>query len=126
MQIGAVSSPRQRIAHHENDLHTSIATTIHFGIRRSSGDCFGLCGCYRGKLPATPTKPPDVIVALPVIRDVTDFEEFTGRTEAYRYLEIRSRVSGELMRVHFTDGDHVVKGAVLFEIDDRPYKAYPR
>lgn len=82
-----------------------------------------LGGC--AKPPAAPPKSslPDVIVAVPVIRSVTDSEDFTGRTEAYRYVEIRPQVTGELDQVHFTDGDYVMKGAPLFDIDRRIYAA---
>jgi multidrug efflux system membrane fusion protein len=34
---------------------------------------------------------------------------------------VRSRLDGELVRVHFTEGQHVKKGQVLAEIDARPY-----
>ncbi|MDB5313891.1 MAG: efflux transporter periplasmic adaptor subunit [Gemmataceae bacterium] len=82
-----------------------------------------LGGCARPAPPAPKVAPPDVLVAVPVSRMVTDIEDFTGRTEAYKYLEIRSRVSGELMKIHFRDGQHVAVGAPLFDIDDRIYKA---
>jgi multidrug efflux system membrane fusion protein len=36
---------------------------------------------------------------------------------------IRSRVDGELMDVHYKEGDIVQKGAPLIEIDPRPYEA---
>ena len=82
-----------------------------------------LGGCARPAPPALKVAPADVIVAYPVLREVTDIEDFTGRTEPYKYLEVRSRVSGELMKIHFADGRHVDKNDLLFEIDDRVYKA---
>lgn len=36
---------------------------------------------------------------------------------------IRARVTGELQQVHFTEGDNVTVGQVLFTIDPRPYAA---
>ena len=38
-------------------------------------------------------------------------------------VEIRPRVSGYIKRVAFVEGAEVKKGAVLFEIDPRPYQA---
>jgi RND family efflux transporter MFP subunit len=68
-------------------------------------------------------KPPVVIVAKPVMDYVSDYEDFTGRTDAVFSVEIRARVSGFLDKVHFKDGDEVKEGDLLFEIDSRPYKA---
>jgi RND family efflux transporter MFP subunit len=56
-------------------------------------------------------------------RDITEWDEFTGRFEAVDAVEIRPRVSGYLRRVLFAEGKEVRKGEVLFEIDPRPYEA---
>jgi RND family efflux transporter MFP subunit len=66
---------------------------------------------------------PQVTVALPVKRTVTDRDEYVGRFVAVESVEIRARVSGYLDAVHFTDGGMVKQGALLFTIDQRPYKA---
>ena len=55
--------------------------------------------------------------------EVTDYEEFIGQTDAVYTVEVRARVTGYLDKVNFKDGDEVEKGALLFEIDPRPYKA---
>jgi len=67
--------------------------------------------------------PPAVTVATPVIREVIDWDEFTGRLTSPETVEIRSRVSGYLDQVHFKEGAEVDQGALLFTIDPRPYKA---
>jgi RND family efflux transporter MFP subunit len=64
-----------------------------------------------------------VDVAIPVYREVTDHEDFTGQTEADNSVEIRARVTGYLKTVQFRDGDEVEKGAPLFEIDPPYYEA---
>jgi RND family efflux transporter MFP subunit len=51
------------------------------------------------------------------------YEDFTGRTEPFKYVEIRPQVTGELKGVYFKDGDTVREGTVLFEIDRRLYEA---
>ncbi len=54
---------------------------------------------------------------------VTEYEEFTGRTAAINTVELRSRVSGYLDKVAFTDGTEVNQGDLLFQIDPRPFQA---
>jgi RND family efflux transporter MFP subunit len=74
-----------------------------------------------GGLPTPP--PPEVLVSRPVIRKVTDYEDFPGRTDAVNTITIKSRVTGYLDKVLFKDGADVHKDDVLFEIDPRPYQA---
>ncbi len=78
-------------------------------------------GC-RGRAPAAPPAPP-VTVAAVAERDVTDWDEFTGRLEAVDAVEVRPRAAGYITRVAFVEGSEVRQGAVLFEIDRRPYEA---
>jgi RND family efflux transporter MFP subunit len=68
-------------------------------------------------------KAPEVPVVRPVAREVTDYEEFTGRIEAASRVELRPRVTGYLQKAAFREGDEVKVGDLLFEIDPRPYKA---
>jgi RND family efflux transporter MFP subunit len=82
-----------------------------------------LAGCGKGppSAPGAPP-PPQVTVALPVKRTIVDKDEYVGRFVAVDSVEIRSRVSGYLQSVHFTDGQMVKKGDLLFTIDRRPFK----
>jgi len=68
-------------------------------------------------------EPPQVPVGQPLAREVPDYEEFTGRTEASATVDIRARATGYLTRVLFKEGAEVKQGALLFEIDPRPYQA---
>jgi RND family efflux transporter MFP subunit len=72
---------------------------------------------------APPPSPPKVTVNQPIIRDVVESDEYTGRLEAMESVEIRARVNGYLQSVHFTDGAIVKQGTLLFVIDPRPYQA---
>jgi RND family efflux transporter MFP subunit len=74
--------------------------------------------CRRGRL-----EGPEVPVARPVVRQVTDYEDFTGRTEAPTRVELRARVTGYLVKATFQEGTEVKQGDVLFEIDGRLYRA---
>lgn len=66
---------------------------------------------------------PLVAISRPVVREVTDFVDFTGRTEAVQSINVVPRVTGYLVRSLFQDGALVKKGDLLFEIDSRPYQA---
>ena len=83
-----------------------------------------LAACGRNEAAERQAAPlPQVTVAAAVSRQVTEFDEFTGRFEAVDRVEIRPRVSGYISSVNFTDGNEVKKGDVLFVIDPRPYVA---
>ena len=45
-----------------------------------------------------------------------------GNVEAYSSVSIKSRVSGELTRVYFREGQDINKGDMLFTIDSAPFK----
>jgi multidrug efflux system membrane fusion protein len=79
------------------------------------------CGESQQQTRAAPP-PPSVTVSKPVARTVVDQDEYVGRFVAVDAVEIRARVSGYLDSVHFTDGQMVKKGDVLFTIDRRPYQ----
>jgi RND family efflux transporter MFP subunit len=66
---------------------------------------------------------PQVSVADVVQRDITRYEEFTGRFEAVERVELRPRVSGYIEAVRFQQGAEVRRGDLLFIIDPRPYEA---
>jgi len=80
-------------------------------------------GCVRTVPPGVPVKPPDVTVALPTVRNVTDYEDFTGRTVATQTVPIQARVTGHLVKIHFEDGAEVKEGDPLFDIDPLTYTA---
>ncbi len=61
-------------------------------------------------------------IANPVKRTVTDFDEYVGRFAAVNSVEVRARVSGYLDGVHFTDGQLVKNGDLLFTIDKRSFQ----
>ena len=73
---------------------------------------------------ATASAPAaSVDVAAVEVRQVTDWQDYSGRLEAVNRVEIRPLVSGTLTRIHFKDGDIVNKGDTLFTIDPRPFEA---
>jgi RND family efflux transporter MFP subunit len=73
----------------------------------------------------TSEQPPAtvVIVSRPVEEPVTDYVEYTGRTESAETVDVRARVTGFLTAILFKDGAEVAKDQPLYEIDDREFKA---
>src|SRR5262252_8407474 len=66
--------------------------------------------------------PPAVTVAKPAKRTVVDQDEYVGRFVAIDSVEVRARVSGYLDQIHFTDGQLVKQGDLLFTVDKRPFQ----
>ncbi|WP_430543621.1 efflux RND transporter periplasmic adaptor subunit [Stenotrophomonas acidaminiphila] len=66
---------------------------------------------------------PEVSAAPVLVRQVSQWDEFSGRVEAVQSVELRPRVSGYIDRVNYTEGQEVKKGDVLFTIDARSYQA---
>jgi RND family efflux transporter MFP subunit len=81
-----------------------------------------IAGCGQGQQQTAAPPPPTVTAARPVQRTVTDQDEYVGRFVAVDSVEVRSRVSGYLSQIHFTDGQMVKKGDLLFVIDHRPFQ----
>ncbi len=81
-----------------------------------------LAGCDRGSQQGAARPAPTVTVAKPVQRTVVDYDEYVGRFIAVDSVEIRSRLSGYLSAIHFTDGQMVKKDDLLFTVDRRPFE----
>lgn len=65
---------------------------------------------------------PVVTVSAPEKRQIVEWMELTGQFASVEYVEVRARVGGYLTEIHFTDGQIVTKGDLLFVIDPRPYE----
>ncbi len=86
------------------------------------GGALLLAACGGSKAPPPPP-PAQVTVALPLQRDVVDWDDYTGRFEAPEDVQIRPRVKGVITAIHFSNGQDVQAGQALFTIDPRPYRA---
>lgn len=88
-----------------------------------------LAGCEFFELPghsaSLPAQPPALTVGVmsPLIKDVTDYEEFTGWTEAVEAVQVRAQVSGVLAKVCFTPGAEAKAGDVFFELEPEVFIA---
>ena len=77
----------------------------------------------RAQAQAPGQPPPTVTVSKPVVKQIVEQDQFTGRFDPIEFVEVRARVTGYLEKINFVDGANVRKGEVLFVIDRRPYKA---
>jgi multidrug efflux system membrane fusion protein len=82
-----------------------------------------LSGCARTAAQPADPPAPQVTVAEAVSRDVTEWDEVTGRLEAVNTVAVRPRVSGYVAAVRFDEGAIVRHGDLLFQIDPRPFEA---
>jgi multidrug efflux system membrane fusion protein len=81
---------------------------------------------WLGSRPAAAAKTPpaiavDVATALPA--DVPVYLEGLGTVQAFYTVTITARVDGQIEKVAFREGQDVKKGALLVQIDPRPYQA---
>ena len=76
-----------------------------------------------GRPPET-TEPEAVAVRAAAAVQKTVPVQLTaiGTVESYASVSIKSRISGQLVQVHFKEGQDVSKGDLLFTIDPRPYE----
>ncbi len=74
------------------------------------------------KTEAAAPPPPAVTVANPISRELIEWKDFTGQFEAVDFVDVRARVSGYLESIHFTDGQIVKKGDLLFVIEPKPFE----
>ncbi len=99
--------------------HRSLAALL-----LSAAIAIVVSACSSEAAPADAAPPaPEVSVAQVLQRDVTQWNDVTGRFSAVETVELRPRVSGYIERVAYREGDEVRKGQLLFVIDQRPYRA---
>ena len=86
-----------------------------------------LAGCSKkqpaGKAPAGARPPVPVLVAQAVARDVPIEVRAVGNVQAFSTVAVRSRITGQLFKMHFKEGDDVKQGDLLFTIDPRSAEA---
>jgi multidrug efflux system membrane fusion protein len=72
----------------------------------------------QGAAPAVP-----VTVGEAVEKDVPIQVIAVGNVQAYTTVAVKSQVAGQVLQVHFREGQEVEKGQLLFTIDPRPLEA---
>jgi RND family efflux transporter MFP subunit len=81
-----------------------------------------LTGCAGPEQAPVQAPPAEVQVSLPVADALTDFQVFTGRTQAINYIDLRARVTGYLEKAPFQQGTDVKKGDILFVVQQKPFE----
>ena len=97
----------------------------HFPIRVFAASAFvlALAGCQTQKTQsAGPPPPTPVSVAVAAEQSVPTEVQAVGTVEASSVIQVKSQISGELVKVAFAEGADVKEGDLLFEIDARPYQ----
>ena len=83
-----------------------------------------IAACGGGGPPQGGQVPPaNVGVAEVVVREIVEWDDFTGRIQAVNTVRLQPRISGYIDAVHFEEGAIVEEGELLFTIDDRQYRA---
>ncbi len=81
----------------------------------------GLASCSEKQEKQQPAVPVSAIKVVP--HDITIYDEFVGEIRGSQEVELRSRVTGVLLKQQFEDGVVVEEGQLLYSIDDRDLKA---
>ena len=85
------------------------------------GAAAALSGCKAEQ--AAPQRPPVPVLVAEARREAAPLEiAATGTVESRSTVAVSSRVGGEILRIHFGEGDEVKKGQLLFSIDPRPFQ----
>jgi RND family efflux transporter MFP subunit len=84
-----------------------------------------LSGCSGSTSAATAPQmtAPEVEVARVEQRNVPISREWIGTLDGMVNADIKAQVAGYLLTQNYTEGSHVKKGQLLFEIDPRPFQA---
>ena len=72
--------------------------------------------------PRVEPPPPKVSVQHPETRQIGEYDDYNGWLDSPEIVEVRSRVRGHIVKVHFTDGDMVKQDQILFTLDPRPFQ----
>jgi multidrug efflux system membrane fusion protein len=67
--------------------------------------------------------PPQVTVSAAVQQPVPIETSAIGNAQAFRTVQVKSMVDGQIDRVLFQQGEYVHAGQTLFELDKRPFQA---
>src|SRR5215210_8836026 len=86
-------------------------------------------GATRWQDAAKPAQPPPAPPPVPVVagtvlsHNMPIYLRGVGTVAAYNNVVVRSQITGQIIKIAFTQGQTVRKGDLLAEIDPRPYQA---
>lgn len=111
MHFSGSSSPRR----------SRIVLFLLLGVLIAGGLWYRFGG--QSAMPPSGPKAQPVRVAMAQLQDVPEFLSGLGTVTPSATVVVRSRVDGQLVRLHFEDGQNVKEGDLLAEIDPRPFEA---
>ncbi|HTZ41325.1 MAG TPA: efflux RND transporter periplasmic adaptor subunit [Syntrophales bacterium] len=82
-----------------------------------------MASCSSGKAEKNRTAGVPISVAAVVSKDVPFQIVSIGNVEAYNTISVKAQINGEIVGVHFKEGQYVNKGDLLYKIDPRPFEA---
>jgi membrane fusion protein, multidrug efflux system len=110
-----------RTLHRRKALAAAVGTVVLAAV------AYGLTGLRHSTASekSAASAPPAVPVTVAAVerREVTPYDEFSGRLEAVDRVEVRPRVAGAIQSTHFTEGSLVRSGDLLLTIDPAPFAA---
>ena len=80
-------------------------------------------GCSNEKSKKPVSAPIPITVGMVTQKTVPVQLRVIGNVQAYSTVTVKSRIAGQIMQVHFKEGEDVKKGNLLFMIDPRPFEA---
>ncbi len=84
---------------------------------------FYITGCGNSKAKQTPQRVVPVKIGQVSLQQVPLQIRAIGNVEAYNTVAVKALIGGEVISVNFKEGQDVKQGALLFQIDPRPYQA---
>ncbi len=84
-----------------------------------------IAGCNKSNVRAAGSAPPAPLVTVvnATAQDVPKYLDEIGRNTAFESVTVTPQLAGRIVERHFSDGENLQKGQLLFVIDPRPYKA---
>jgi multidrug efflux system membrane fusion protein len=83
-----------------------------------------IAGCSHGPVDTFGEREAVPILAAKVVqKTVSDSIRAIGRVEAFSTVDVKAQINGQVMQVHFRQGQDVKQGDPLFTIDPRPFQA---
>jgi multidrug efflux system membrane fusion protein len=83
-----------------------------------------IAGCSHGPADTFGEREAVPILAAKVVqKTVSDSIRAIGRVEAFSTVDVKAQINGQVMQVHFRQGQDVKQGDPLFTIDPRPFQA---
>jgi membrane fusion protein, multidrug efflux system len=112
---------RQALDMRQNHKKTKVLYQIFLFLVFINAALF-LVGCKKDQQASAPGAPEVTVINI-TPQDVPVAVEYVAQTQSSQFVNIQARVSGFLDKRLYTEGSVVKEGQVLFQMDDKPFKA---